>query len=269
MKLLTRSNTKTLKGEGRGFVTYIMHLAPAKLSGYEVCGGRSPECTKVCLNMAGRGKFDRTQQARIRKTKWFFKDRNTFMSQLVKDISSAIRYAQKHKLHVAIRLNGTSDIPWESIRCGNFDNIMERYPFIQFYDYTKLVGRKNLPDNYHLTFSASETNSAEVKQAMKAGMNVAVVFDSVPSTYAGRPVIDGDEDDLRFLDQSSHIVGLKAKGAAVGSQSIFIVRNPNGRATNHKVSGVNHRRHSQGGQVRITPAIRARAGGQQSSSLSR
>ncbi|CAB5220467.1 hypothetical protein UFOVP236_66 [uncultured Caudovirales phage] len=261
MKLLTRSNTKTIKGEGRGFVTFILHLAPAKLSGYEVCGGRSPECTKLCLNMAGRGKFDRTQVARIKKTLWFFRERISFMAQLVKDISAAIRYAQKHKLHVAIRLNGTSDIPWESIRCGNFDNIMERYPFIQFYDYTKLVGRKNIPANYHLTFSASETNSEEVKQAMLSGMNVAVVFDSVPSMYAGRPVINGDEDDLRFLDPTGHIVGLKAKGTAVGSQSIFIVRNPNGSTANHKLARSNVRNTNRsGGNASVKPIARRNRG---------
>ena len=227
MKLLTRGNTKTIKGERRGFVTYILHLAPAKLSGHEVCPCRSPECTKLCLNTAGRGKFDNTQLARIRKTKWFFEDRNSFMAQLVKDISAAIRYGQRNKLTVVIRLNGTSDIPWESITCGNFKNIMERYSFLSFYDYTKILGRKKLPSNYHLTFSQSETNQDQVKKAIANGMNVAVVFESIPRMYLGMPVIDGDEDDLRFLDHPGHIIGLKAKGLAVKSTSTFIIRNSN------------------------------------------
>ena len=227
MKLLTRGNTKTIKGERRGFVTYILHLAPAKLSGYEVCGGRSEQCTIYCNNKAGRGKFDNTQLARIRKTKWFFEDRNSFMAQLVKDISAAIRYGQRNKLTVVIRLNGTSDIPWESITCGNFKNIMERYSFINFYDYTKILGRKKLPSNYHLTFSQSESNLDQVKESIASGMNVAVVFESMPRMYLGMPVIDGDEDDLRFLDQPGHIIGLKAKGPLVNSTSTFIVRNNN------------------------------------------
>jgi len=227
MKLLTRANTKTIKGKRRGFSTNILHLAPAKLSGYQVCGGASKECIKLCLNKAGRGKFDRTQQARIRKTKWFFESRLTFMAQLVKDVAAAMRYANRHNLVLAIRLNGTSDIPWESIKCGLFKNIMARFPNVQWYDYTKVAGRKNIPSNYHLTFSASESNQSQVTQALANGMNVAVVFDQIPDSYMGLPVIDGDEDDLRFLDPKGHIVGLKAKGPAVNATSTFIVRNSN------------------------------------------
>jgi len=233
MKLLTRGNTKTLKGERRGYVTFILHLAPARLSGYEVCGGRSKECTILCLNKSGRGRFDATQQARIKKTKWFFKNRQTFMAQLVKDISSAVRYGMKRNLQVAIRLNGTSDIPWETIQCGNFDNIMARYPFITFYDYTKLLGRNKLPNNYHLTFSQSEKNHVEVDKAIEQGMNVAVVFDQIPLMYKDMPVLDGDDNDLRFLDPKGHIVGLKGKGLAVNSKSLFIVRTLNGRNTSN------------------------------------
>ena len=246
MKLLTRSNTKTIKGERRGYVTFILHLAPAKLSGYEVCGGRSPDCTAVCLNMSGHGKFDTSQLARIRKTKLFFEDRQTFMGLLVKDISAAIRYGMRRRLVVVIRLNGTSDIPWESIQCGNFDNIMQRYPFLQFYDYTKIRGRKNLPPNYHLTFSQSETNHAQVAQAINDGMNVAVVFDDVPFMYEDMPVINGDEDDLRFMDPPGHIIGLKAKGLAINYQSMFIVRSSNGSKPISAIRRNVSRQHGQG-----------------------
>ena len=255
MKLLTRANAKIVKGERRGYVTYILHLAPAKLSGYEVCGGRSPECTKYCLNLSGRGKFEATQQARVRKTKWFFEHRASFMSQLVKDISTAIKYGMRNGLKVVIRLNGTSDIPWESIQCGNFANIMERYPFTQFYDYTKILGRKNIPSNYHLTFSLSETNHDKAMQAMDEGMNLAVVFDSIPFMWHGKPVISGDEDDLRFLDPPGHVIGLKAKGLAVNSQSIFIQRTGHEPRTNHAVPRITSRGHGQSSQVRSTRAV--------------
>jgi hypothetical protein len=267
MKLLTRANAKLVKGERRGYVSFILHLAPAKLSGYEVCGGSSPECRKLCLNSSGRGKFQATQQARIRKTKWFFEDRGTFMAQLVKDISAAIRYGMRHNLTVCIRLNGTSDIPWESIQCGNYSNIMERYPFIQFYDYTKLLGRK-LPSNYHLTFSLSETNQDKAATAMAQGMNLAVVFDHIPLMWQGKPVIAGDEDDLRFLDPQHHVIGLQAKGLAVNSQSMFIQRIGYGKPTSNHVPRVNDRRHRQGGKdggLRVSRQGRPR---QQSHSLS-
>jgi len=254
MKLLTRANAKIVKGERRGYVSFILHLAPAKLSGYEVCGGRSPECTKLCLNTSGRGKFKATQQARINKTKWFFEDRASFMAQLVKDISAAIRYGMRHNLTVCIRLNGTSDIPWESIRCGNFTNIMERYPFIQFYDYTKVAGRKNIPDNYHLTFSLSETNHAQAISQLNAGSNVAVVFDHIPLMWQGKPVISGDEDDLRFLDPPHHVIALKAKGDAINSQSPFVQRIGYESRTNHAVPRITGRGHRQGSQVRSVGA---------------
>jgi hypothetical protein len=268
MKLLTRANAKIVKGERRGFVTFILHLAPAKLSGYEVCGGSSPECRRLCLNISGRGKFDATQQARIKKTKWFFEDRNSFMAQLVKDISAAIRYGMRNNLVVCIRLNGTSDIPWESIRCGNFENIMERYPFVQFYDYTKLLGR-TMPSNYHLTFSLSETNQDKAKIAMAQGMNIAVVFDHIPLMWQGMPVISGDEDDLRFLDPQNHVIGLQAKGAAVNSQSIFIQRTTYGKPASSFVPRITGRGHRESSQGRSAGVSRQRQARRTSHSLSR
>lgn len=268
MKLLTRANAKLVKGERRGYVSFILHLAPAKLSGYEVCGGSSPECRRLCLNTSGRGKFNATQQARIKKTKWFFEDRGTFMAQLVKDISAAIRYGMRHNLTVCIRLNGTSDIPWESIQCGNHRNIMQRYPFVQFYDYTKLLGRQ-LPDNYHLTFSLSETNQDKAAQAMAQGMNLAVVFDHIPLMWQGKPVISGDEDDLRFLDPPNHVIGLQAKGAAVNSQSIFIQRIGYGKPTSSFVPRITGRRHGSGGEGRGASVSRQRRAHHQGNSLSR
>ena len=56
------------------------------------------------------------------------------------------------------------------------------------------------------------------------GMNVAVVFrKELPATYLGRKVINGDETDLRFLDEKNVIVGLKAKGKAKKDTSGFVV----------------------------------------------
>ncbi len=223
MKLLTRSNTKTIKGEKRGYLTHILHLAPGNLSGHEVCGKRSDECFKLCLNTAGCGRFTYTQAARVRKTKWFFENRDSFMETLAKDIASAIRKANRDELTPVFRLNGTSDIPWESIRIGAHKNIFSMFPEVQFYDYTKAFGRKKIPANYHLTFSRSESNDAQVKEALRQGMNVAVVFNQLPETYMGKPVINGDEDDLRFLDQRNSIIGLTAKGKAKDIASTFVV----------------------------------------------
>ena len=219
MKLLTVGNTKTVKGEAMGYMTFIMHLAPSTLSGYNTCPMASKGCAAACLNTAGRGRFTATQEARIRKTRWFFEDRPTFMAQLVKDIQAAIRKAERETMIPVFRLNGTSDIRWENIPVGGRRNIMEMFPSQTFYDYTKLQNRVNLPSNYHLTFSRSESNEHLIPQ----GMNVAVVFDSLPDVWMGRKVIDGTETDLRFLDEQNVVVGLLAKGKAKKDTSGFTI----------------------------------------------
>jgi hypothetical protein len=144
------------------------------------------------------------------------------MSDLAKDILAGIRKATRLGLVPCFRLNGTSDIRWENIPVyGLYDNLMQMFSHAIFYDYTKLANRRNLPHNYHLTFSASEDNDVDVQEAFQNEMNVAVVFKNIPSEYRGVTVIDGDEHDLRFLDPKNVYVGLKAKGLAKGL-------NPNG-----------------------------------------
>jgi hypothetical protein len=238
LKLLSRGNPKTLKGESVGYMTFILHLAPADLSGYEVCPKRSKGCTHGCLNMAGRGgmfKFGETtnviQKARIRKTQYFFEYRMNFMFNLVGDIQLAIKQARKQNLIPAIRLNGTSDLSWEKYLIpGTEMNIFQYFPDIIFYDYTKVLGRKvSLYPNYSLTFSESEDNLSDVLVAIKQGYNIAVVFGTrkgvaLPDTYHGLPVFNGDESDLRFLDPKGVVVGLYAKGKAKKDTTGFVKR---------------------------------------------
>lgn len=224
MKLLGIANTKTMKGEKLGFRTYIMHLAPSTLSGYQVCPMASPGCASACLNLSGMGRFSNVQAARIAKTKWFFEDRAGFMAQLVKEIRSAKKACAKLGLTPVFRLNGTSDIRWEIIPVLEFRNVMEAFPSVQFYDYTKIPNRRDVPSNYHLTFSRSETNHLESLQTLSSGMmNVAVVFDEIPAKWMGVKVVDGTETDLRFLDDKAVVVGLKANGKAKKDTSGFTI----------------------------------------------
>ena len=239
MKLLSTGNPKTLKGMAQGYMTYILHLAPADLSGREVCPKRTVGCTESCLNLAGRGgMFKRgentnvIQQARIRKTKLFFANRDAFMADLVADIKLAIKQSEKAGLIPAIRLNGTSDLSFEKYGFTDngvfYTNIMARFPNVQFYDYTKVLGRK-IKDisNYSLTFSAADGNDADVAKAIAQGYNIATVFGikkgtPMPDTYLGLPVFNGDESDLRFLDPKGVIVGLYAKGKAKKDTTGFV-----------------------------------------------
>jgi hypothetical protein len=232
MDLLTVGNPKTIKGEKQGYLTFILHLAPSDLSGYQTCPKATVGCKLACLNTAGRGGMfpeggtNTIQEARKRKTRMFFERRDEFMELLMKDIKRGIKYAQKKDLTPVFRLNGTSDIGWEKIRAGDARNVMELFPTIQFYDYTKIVGRKNIPANYHLTFSKADGNELDVRLAVSSGMNVAVVFSTktLPETYINRSVFNGDESDLRFLDPKNVIVGLYAKGRAKKDSSGFVVQ---------------------------------------------
>ena len=238
MKLLTVGNPKVLKGMSQGFMTYILHLAPANLSGYETCPKRTEGCTAACLNTAGRGGMfkpggtNTIQEARKRKTRMFFEFRNDFMAALVKDIELAIKQSKKKDLTPVFRLNGTSDLSFEKYEVVRgeklFKNIFEAFPDVQFYDYTKILGRKvNNIKNYHLTFSAADGNDKDVERAIAQGYNVATVFGlkktvPMPKTFNGLPVFNGDESDLRFLDPKNVIVGLYAKGRAKKDTSGFV-----------------------------------------------
>ena len=228
MKLLTVGNPKVMKGMSQGYMTYILHLAPADLSGYNTCPKATAGCKAACLNTAGRGGMFKPggtniiQEARKRKTRMFFEQREAFIDLLKNDIRKAIKQSEKKGLIPVFRLNGTSDIAFEKY------GIFEEFPQVQFYDYTKILGRKvaGIP-NYHLTFSAADGNDADVEKAIAQGMNVATVFglkktQPMPETYNGRTVFNGDDSDLRFLDPKGVIVGLYAKGKAKKDTSGFV-----------------------------------------------
>ena len=231
-KLLSTANPKIQKGTKLGYLSFILHLAPATLSGHNTCPKATPGCISACLNTAGRGGMFRKgettnmiQKARIRKTLSFFADREQFMADLVKDIRKGIKMATKLGLTPVFRLNGTSDLSWEKYEVEGADNIFALFPTVQFYDYTKVLGRKTTGiENYFTLFSAADGNEADVLKAMAQGMNVAAVFDKVPAEYNGKAVIDADEHDLRFLDAKGVVAGLKAKGRAKKDYSGFVIR---------------------------------------------
>ena len=229
MSLLNSGNSKTRKGEKKGFTTYGIHLAPASLSGFNVCDSSSAGCRWACLNTAGRGAMTSVQRARIKKTLFFFKDKQKFLADLWVEITKSIKSSAKKGMTPCFRLNLTSDLPWEKIKF-NGQSVMEAFPDVQFYDYCKSPERMTkfvngeMPANYHLTFSRSETNGALALAFLKSGGNVAMVFrKSLPATYFGHEVIDGDETDLRFLDGKGKIVGLKEKGLAKKDETGFVL----------------------------------------------
>lgn len=213
--LLSTKNSKTIKGAKLGYKTYIMYLAPYNQNskGINVCSHASIGCAEACLFRSGfGGMYKGVEAGRVKKTEYFLSNRNEFMFQLRKEIETAIRLNVDKAIPV-FRLNGTSDLPFEKYKVFEGKNIFELFPNVQFYDYTKnhLRMTKELPSNYHLTFSRSETNEVKALELLNAGFNVAMVFDKLPETYKGFKVVNGDLDDLRFLDDKNVIVGLNYK----------------------------------------------------------
>jgi hypothetical protein len=234
--LQVSADAKTIKGEKLGYMTGIMYLAPDTTSGIaNTCPFATEGCRKACLFTAGRaGIFPKINQARIAKTASFKFSRPEFMDQLGKNIKALVRKAGREGYKPAVRLNGTSDLPWENVKTSEGKNIFEQFPDVQFYDYTKNPGRMDqyvkgeMPSNYHLTFSRSESNDPATIEILKNGGNAAVVFDTkkgyaLPKEWNGFKVIDGDESDVRFIDGKSQVIGLRAKGKARKDTSGFVL----------------------------------------------
>jgi hypothetical protein len=225
--LSINQDAKTIKGLTQGYLTGILYLAPARLGGLKnVCKYSSKACRCLCINQTGRGQFNNVQVARINKTVLLIQDEQTFLDNLKINIVALVKKARRNGLQASIRLNGTSDLPWES------KGIMSESPSVVFYDYTKdhvrmsayLAGK--FPSNYSLTFSRSENNEAKCLDVLSKGGNVAVVFRTkeLPTHWQGYQVVKGDKNDLRFLDPKGVVVGLYAKGKkARNDKSGFVV----------------------------------------------
>jgi hypothetical protein len=235
--LRSGGDAKTVKGNGGEYLTAIMYLTPWKSAGINVCPmAEQAKCIDGCLNTAGRGQMSSVQIGRARKTQWFATDRQGFMAQLVADLESFVSYCSKRGIQPCVRLNGTSDIRWELIpvqRGGHtLGNVFLAFPMVTFYDYTKIANRKvthTTPGNYSLTWSYSGANESYAKQhaiAKANGLNIAVVFrrkGDIPTEFLGLPTIDGDRDDMRFLDPKGVVVALYAKGKAKLDTTGFVV----------------------------------------------
>jgi len=239
--LSVESDAKTVKGTAGGYLTGILYLAPGQLAGVgNLCPHASAGCLAACLFTAGRaGIFEAVNAARVMRTRFLHDNRAGFLAMLRGEISALIRKAKRRGLRPVVRLNGTSDLPWEKLAPELFAD----FPEVRFYDYAKGLRRVldfaagKLPRNYHLTFSYSETNAAAAGLAIAAGVNVAAVADGIkpgqrfalPGLNDARPTFSADRHDLRFLDRKAtdgrgRIGILKAKGKARADTSGFVIR---------------------------------------------
>ena len=266
LKVLAVGNdAKTVKGLKLKVCTAILYLAPANEAGRgNLCPHASQGCRAACLFTAGRGRFDNVREARIKKTLRWFDDRRAFLADIVRDIQKLESYCRRHRLTPAVRLNGTSDIPWENVILPDDGcNLMDQFPSVRFYDYTKNKARAikaasckhplaspldkgRFPDNYSLTFSRAEDNRRQVAQVINAGGNVAAVYSAdrydrftwsakgiarglvhaQAETYGadGPRIFNGDNTDARFKDPKGVVVALRAKGDAKSDETGFVIK---------------------------------------------
>jgi len=230
--LLSSGSTKIEKSNKLSdeWFSRIIYLAPDDLADGKntLCPyAKVAKCNVPCLNTAGMGKFTNVQQSRIKKSLLFLNEPQEFMRQLVQDVNKFLKECDRLGKKPALRLNGTSDIQWETIEVDGHENIFDMFPQIQFYDYTKIPTRKveHIP-NYHLTWSYSEANDKYATLFDKVSNNIAVVFrDALPKMFKGLKVIDGDKHDMRFLDETQVVVGLIAKGQGKKDTSGFVINN--------------------------------------------
>ena len=209
----------------KNMLTYGIYLASSDASNINVCP-KSKMCRESCLVGSGYAKIDALAHnnnvfnARIVKTRLFFANRKLFMLLMIKEINRAINKAKRLGMEFSVRLNCTSDInPTVFVYEGK--NILELYPNVSFYDYTKVKSHWKVAEkypNYYITFSrdGSKENDEECLEWLRRGNNVAVVFgvtktSELPKKWKGYDVLVGDDYDYRVWDklqEGKQIVGL-------------------------------------------------------------
>ena len=233
MQLLTLKQYKLDKALARGFYTPGLTLSPAhELS--QILGGTFPsccaysgDCEKVCLVVTGFNSYPTHAIIRAERTRFFWKQRNQFIAQLLKELDQQLLRATRKGLKFAARLNLLSDL--EVLP----ELVAAARPNMLLYDYTKVPPRywKQIP-NYHRTYSVSEkTTAREVQECIDQNINLAVVFNlqndaALPKTttlHGHRfQVFDADLDDCRWFDtyRTSRIAGLRFKGSKANMDTV-------------------------------------------------
>lgn len=211
-----------------GMLTRIVYLAPERESipygGKNLCPWATT-CPDVCLGDRGRLFMDSGRNSKAWKTLTFLHAREAFRAILFRALATHERRAETLAFDCGARLNGSSDIVWESI----LPEVFSTFPRIQFYDYTKSIGRMFVtgPENYHLTFSYSGQNLQDCLRVLRSGQNVAIVFKNLARALArghwyGFPLLNGDLHDCRPTDRKGHWVALSPKGHAKDETGFFV-----------------------------------------------
>lgn len=254
-RIFSTDSPKAIKSKKYGWINAIHYAAPHTQAAVgNLCPSASVSCIALCLGlwsgqaaMRKEGELNNVVRSRIVKSRLIMKDRKRYLRAIAVDIAKQIANARKHGMQLAVRLNGATDIGFHRMRvsidaktsariarfrvnvpAGEYASLMHVFSSTQFVDYTKVKKRmfEKLPANYDLTYSVTESNHADAIDVLRAGKNVAAVFDALPDTWQGFRVIDGDKHDLRHLDdKGGFVVGLLPKGnKAKRDTSGFVIR---------------------------------------------
>jgi hypothetical protein len=226
-------STKTEKSVKLGLadISLVLYLKPGVF-----CPKATEACLAGCLgDTSGHLAMPNgnAQRAMLRRSKWYLEDRQAFQDALIAEACDIVRSWKRSNSRtpkVLVRLNGTSDLPWDATRL-DLRRALHGDADLRFYEYTKKwelhrrftldAAEKEHAARFacvHVLSRHENTKEWEVLDACQRGYTVAVVFSTkagqaLPETYLDLPVIDGDLHDDRTVDPVGCIVGLRAKGA--------------------------------------------------------
>jgi hypothetical protein len=237
----TRVGDYGLTYEGQSVASLGLGLASAQRLNTQERLTTCPQsaiCEGLCLGetsgqnllYGGSGKFrSGPRLSQYLKTEALMMRPSDFGVLLANEIDTFMKWAKANNYQTAVRLNVTSDIPPKV-----FKGIIDAFPDVMYYDYTKLASNVIAP-NHHLTYSstgASQVVNGEkvfnpysnwdrMVQRLLGGQNVAMAFTSrkdMPTAIQDEKtgetfeVWNGDNYDARFLDPKTE----SGKGLVIG-----------------------------------------------------
>jgi len=221
--LISTNSFKANKAQKLGWFNGVVHLTPSTkigLPGVNLCGADTDECRKACLDDSGQLGCPSGQKAMAARTLFLLFHQELFAQRLLLETERLQAFCTRHGFRLGLRLNGTSDRPFESRKYGRLlQAILASFPDVVLYDYTKHFPRATAAYRrshgigpYHITFSYSGKNWHHCQTLLRQGVNAAVTFAGpLPKKWRRYRVHNGDLHDLRFLDPKPRIVALRFK----------------------------------------------------------
>ena len=174
----------------------VLYMSPVKRNSFALntCPMASAGCEAVCLDYSGQKVGQAKQRLAIARTDFYFAHRDLFWQRAYDEIMAEVKKL-KPKDELAVRLNGTSDLPLFDEFCDwcVANGKVKGFPKnILFYDYTKIANKVTynkeqelmnpLGRRHKVTYSLSErvtkdgTGFDTAKKVLLNGGSVAAVF---------------------------------------------------------------------------------------------